>query len=146
MLLDDKQRREMMKNNKFKKAVIALGMTLSFISPTAVSANEVTNVVSPAEETQLANLTKNVFIFDDQAEVPSERSIAPRLSFDTFYSGMTGIPGFGTVWAEFHPRSRAVAVQVSGKSVSTGRANAGGRAYASAPRAFSGNTSRWWWL
>lgn len=135
-----------MKNNKFKKAVIALGMTLSFISPTAVSANEVTSVVSPAEGTELVDSTKNVFIFDDQAVVPAEFSIAPRLSFDTFYGGVTGIPGLGTVWGEFHPRSRGVAVQATGTYSRTVTSRAGHRAFSSVPRALFGNTSRWWWI
>lgn len=42
-----------------------------------------------------------------------------RITTNTFYGGVTGIPGFGTVWGEFYPTQREVAVQAKGKQVKT---------------------------
>lgn len=68
-----------------------------------------------------------------------------RITTNTFYGGVTGIPGFGTVWEEFYPTQREVAVQAKGKQVKTVYGPPGRTAKATAPRAFTGNTSGWWW-
>lgn len=67
-----------------------------------------------------------------------------RITTNTFYGGVTGIPGFGTVWGEFYPTQREVAVQAKGKQVVV-YGPPGRTAKATAPRAFTGNTSGWWW-
>jgi len=63
---------------------------------------------------------------------------------DTFYGGVTGITGWGTVWGEFSPvRYQRIYVKVVGRHVGISYANSGGRAYAEVPRMLYGNTSRW---
>lgn len=70
---------------------------------------------------------------------------ASAYSFDTFFGGVTGIPGFGSTWGEFTPSSRNVVVEAVGKQRKIAKASARRKAYAAVPRAFSGNRSRWWW-
>lgn len=64
-------------------------------------------------------------------------------SFDTFFGGVTGAPGRGTVWGMYSPSGRRVAVYAKGKTTSTAYANPGGTAHAVAQRAVSSNRS-WW--
>lgn len=68
---------------------------------------------------------------------------AAGVTFNTFYGGVTGVPGWGTTWGMYHPRGKRVYVTASGKTKSTKYANSGGSASPSVSRAFSGNRS-WW--
>ncbi|WP_207694622.1 hypothetical protein DOK67_0000406 [Enterococcus sp. DIV0212c] len=68
---------------------------------------------------------------------------ASAAAFNTFYGGVTGIPGFGTTWGSYYPRGKRVYVTAKGRTTSTRYASSGGTAHASVSRAFSGNRS-WW--
>lgn len=68
---------------------------------------------------------------------------AAAVAFNTFYGGVTGVPGYGTTWGSYHPRGKRVYVTAKGKTTRTSYANSGGSANATVQRAFSGNKSYW---
>lgn len=50
-------------------------------------------------------------------------------SYDYFYGGVTGLPGYGTTWGKFYPRRyRRVYVAAKGKYTLYSYANRGGKA------------------
>jgi hypothetical protein len=70
---------------------------------------------------------------------------ASAMSFNTFFGGVTGVPGYGTTYAQYLPRGKRVYVTASGKTTLTRYAYSGGNASATVSRAFSGNRA-WWGL
>lgn len=75
-------------------------------------------------------------------------SLAPRqtrITTNTFYGGVTGVPGFGTVWREFYPTQRTVTVYAEGRNRDTKTGGPRATVRATASRDFSGNKSGWWW-
>ncbi|MBE9910299.1 hypothetical protein G8B49_03355 [Enterococcus mundtii] len=126
-----------MKNKKLVVSVIGTVAAIGvFVSIDQVSASEM-------NEPLIISSYANIFDMDIVQE--QAVMIQPKITMDTFYGGVTGIPGFGTVWGEFTPSSRRVTVQAKGtKTVNvTGGPRVEVRAEAS--RAFTGNTSGWWW-
>ncbi|OQO69946.1 hypothetical protein BH747_08530 [Enterococcus villorum] len=120
---------------------MAVFMAFSTLGGIAFSTHEVSAtersepfVLSTTPEIIEMDTEDTVFLFNQ-----------PRITTNTFYGGVTGIPGFGTVWGEFHPTQRKVTVYAQGKEriSKTGGPNVTVRATAS--RALTGNTSGWWW-
>ncbi|STP28932.1 Uncharacterised protein [Enterococcus durans] len=68
-----------------------------------------------------------------------------RITTNTFYGGVTGIPGFGTVWGEFYPTQRRVTVYAEGRDRDTKTGGPHANVRATASRDFFGNKSGWWW-
>ncbi|MGM0146434.1 hypothetical protein [Enterococcus sp. AZ162] len=126
-----------MKNKKLVVSVIgtiaAIGV---FVSIDQVSASEM-------NEPLIISSYANIFDMDIVQE--QAVMIQPKITMDTFYGGVTGIPGFGTVWGEFTPSSRRVTVQAKGTKTVNVTGGPRVEVRAEAPRAFTGNTSGWWW-
>lgn len=71
---------------------------------------------------------------------------ASALSYDTFFGGVTGVPGKGTTWGEYIPNprtGRAVSVTAVGKTKRSDNGSRVDRAYVSVERAMRGNRSYW---
>lgn len=84
-------------------------------------------------------------IFDMDIVQEQAVMIQQKITMATFYGGVTGVPGFGTVWGEFTPSSRRVTVQAKGTKTVNVTGGPRVEVRAEAPRAFTGNTSGWWW-
>ncbi|MGT2742791.1 hypothetical protein [Streptococcus plurextorum] len=65
------------------------------------------------------------------------------LTYDTFFGGVTGVPGWGETWGMYSPRSSRVYVTAKGKSTKTSYTRPQGLASATVQRAISGNVSYW---
>ncbi|AUB54139.1 hypothetical protein [Enterococcus mundtii] len=126
-----------MKNKKLVVSVIGTVAAIGvFVSTDQVSASEMNE---PLIISNYAN------IFDMDIVQEQAVMIQPKITMDTFYGGVTGIPGFGTVWGEFTPSSRRVTVQAKGTKTVNVTGGPRVEVRAEAPRAFTGNTSGWWW-
>ncbi|UBM05355.1 hypothetical protein [Enterococcus mundtii] len=126
-----------MKNKKLVVSVIGTVTAIGiFVSIDQVSASEM-------NEPLIISSYANIFDMDIVQE--QAVMIQPKITMDTFYGGVTGIPGFGTVWGEFTPSSRRVTVQAKGTKTVNVTGGPRVEVRAEAPRAFTGNTSGWWW-
>lgn len=126
-----------MKNKKLVVSVIGTVAAIGvFVSIDQVSASEM-------NEPLIISSYANIFDMDIVQE--QAVMIQPKITMDTFYGGVTGIPGFGTVWGEFTPSSRRVTVQAKGTKTVNVTGGPRVEVRAEAPRAFMGNTSGWWW-
>ncbi|WP_195513777.1 hypothetical protein [Enterococcus sp. 1001283B150225_161107_E12] len=126
-----------MKNKKLVVSVIGTVAAIGvFVSTDQVSASEMNE---PLIISNYAN------IFDMDIVQEQAVMIQPKITMDTFYGGVTGIPGFGTVWGEFTPSSRRVTVQAKGTKTVNVTGGPRVEVRAEDPRAFTGNTSGWWW-
>ncbi|MGL9743456.1 hypothetical protein [Enterococcus sp. DIV1368e] len=126
-----------MKNKKLVVSVIGTVAAIGvFVSIDQVSASEM-------NEPLIISSYANIFDMDIVQE--QAVMIQPKTTMDTFYGGVTGIPGFGTVWGEFTPSSRRVTVQAKGTKTVNVTGGPRVEVRAEAPRAFTGNTSGWWW-
>ncbi|MFP3775385.1 hypothetical protein U5M85_07785 [Enterococcus mundtii] len=126
-----------MKNKKLVVSVIGTVAAIGiFVSIDQVSASEM-------NEPLIISSYANIFDMDIVQE--QAVMIQPKITMDTFYGGVTGIPGFGTVWGEFTPSSRRVTVQAKGTKTVNVTGGPRVEVRAEAPRAFTGNTSGWWW-
>ena len=126
-----------MKNKKLVVSVIGTVAAIGvFVSIDQVSASEM-------NEPLIISSYANIFDMDIVQE--QAVMIQPKITMDTFYGGVTGIPGFGTVWGEFMPSSRRVTVQAKGTKTVNVTGGPRVEVRAEAPRAFTGNTSGWWW-
>jgi len=126
-----------MKNKKLVVSVIGTVAAIGvFVSTDQVSASEMN------EPLIISNYAD---IFDMDIVQEQAVMIQPKITMDTFYGGVTGIPGFGTVWGEFTPSSRRVTVQAKGTKTVNVTGGPRVEVRAEAPRAFTGNTSGWWW-
>ena len=126
-----------MKNKKLVVSVIGTVAAIGvFVSTDQVSASEMN------EPLIISNYAD---IFDMDIVQEQAVMIQPKITMDTFYGGVTGIPGFGTVWGEFTPSSRRVTVQEKGTKTVNVTGGPRVEVRAEAPRAFTGNTSGWWW-
>ena len=123
------------------KKMIASSCTLIALSSWIAPINAVSAAEIP--EPLVISTTPEIFNMDVvQTDVPLKQG---RITVNTFYGGVTGIPGFGTVWGEFYPTQRRVTVYAYGKERNTRTGNPETTVRVTAPRAFSGNTSGWWW-
>ncbi|MCA6773402.1 hypothetical protein [Enterococcus mundtii] len=122
-----------MKNKKLVVSVIGTVAAIGvFVSIDQVSASEM-------NEPLIISSYANIFDMDIVQE--QAVMIQPKITMDTFYGGVTGIPGFGTVWGEFTPSSRRVTVQAKGTKTVNVTGGPRVEVRAEAPRAFTGNTS-----
>ncbi|AZP91775.1 hypothetical protein CYK55_00925 [Enterococcus mundtii] len=101
--------------------------------------------VSASEMNEPLIISNYANIFDMDIVQEQAVMIQQKITMATFYGGVTGVPGFGTVWGEFTPSSRRVTVQAKGTKTVNVTGGPRVEVRAEAPRAFTGNTSGWWW-